>query len=479
VGFDIHCSVVMSSCNVAIRLSTSASGSDVDGAERFAERAIRRGRTSLPTRLQRLRAAQARAVGEVLVDERLRQRVAVRHREVRAEIRLPIGERRRRDERVDGFEELRMRDVEALDVRHAEALAEVLPFDVGRELHEIGKCRAVVARDGIAELDVRERCLRERRLEGEDVRGFLGGFGGLVAEEHEQVRDVLHVRVALRFLFVAEIVIAVREAEAALADLEDLLGAVLEIVACVGRERDVDADLLELPEFAGKRRRIGDRGDVGEHGRERLRSFGLDRGFVHARLVIAADLRFVRVGRMRVRRGGVEDAVEHVAVRVAQRDELAVRRICGGDRMVLDPRAVGEVVEIVACLARAIEFRDVEAGLERARCGRRRAERERHALRERGRAEDERGACAREAEEGASGHHRATRSGTAALRGGPCARLPGSSRRRRTRACFRACRSRDSAAQDADRSCRASARIAGDPSRPKSGRSRGRSAARA
>ena len=106
----------------------------------------------------------------------------------------------------------------------------------------------------LAHVDDAERSLGECGLQSHDVCRVNLGLGGRAAGEGEHLGDVSDVLGANLGVLVAgaQVVVLLRQAEAALLDEGDLLGGVLEVLLLAVAEEGVDADALELADECGE-----------------------------------------------------------------------------------------------------------------------------------------------------------------------------------------------------------------------------------
>jgi len=95
----------------------------------------------------------------------------------------------------------------------------------------------------------------------------------------------------------AQVVVLLGQAEAALGDLGDLFGGVLEVLLFAVSEEGVGAVALQLAEEGGELGAAGgaavERVDPVEHGLDGGEAFGLDEGGVHAGVEVVANLLLV------------------------------------------------------------------------------------------------------------------------------------------------------------------------------------------
>ena len=239
-----------------------------------------------------------------------------------------------------------------------------------------GERHGVVDGFGVAHLDVGHGGFGEFGLEGEDVLGVEQGLLRRFAGEGEDVGDVLDELVANLDVFGAGagVVVALGQAEAALADDGDLLGGVFEVLSFAEAEEDADAVALELAGEVGKSG-LADLVDLVEQRLDGGEAFLLDEVGVHAGGVVVADLGLGGCAGGGGCGVGLEDVVEGLGVDVVEKVELVYAGLVGGDGMVGGEVAAGVLVEVGAGVGFGVERAGVEGrrwdvvGFGRCGCG--------------------------------------------------------------------------------------------------------------
>jgi hypothetical protein len=141
--------------------------------------------------------------------------------------------------------------------------SQALPVVARRDLVHVGQVDLVVGLDRVAQLDLGPLHLGDLGLEVDD--GFGVGGGVLVAGQRQHLLDVLLVLgLGLGQLGVVrlQVVVAVRHAQAALADVGHVLGRILVVLVDAEVEGHADADLAQAGQ---QRRQLGlvlQRGDL-------------------------------------------------------------------------------------------------------------------------------------------------------------------------------------------------------------------------
>ena len=221
----------------------------------------------------------------------------------------------------------------------------------------------VIDRVRLALLNVRHRGLREPRLESHDRLRFGGGSRRGVAEEHQHARDVSDIGGACRLEcgLVLQIVIAIRQPEAALARHRDHPRAVLEILHLTQGQRRLDADRQKMCQGLRQLVARGDGGYARKLRRERRRAGRIDRSLIHAARVEIGDLALRRAGSPVLPRERLDQVTdENLVLLFEQRVDAPVGAV-RGDRMRLDPSAVRELKKVLGGSNRAVEPVEIQA----------------------------------------------------------------------------------------------------------------------
>ena len=165
-----------------------------------------------------------------------------------------------------------------------------------------------------------------------------------------------------RFRVVLDVVIAVRQCQAALAGIYDDLVAVLGVRPAVKPKQARDAEIMQIRDLRLKVCRRFYRGDTLKIGLDRLGAGLFDGCLVHARRVIIADKPDGAAALCFLFSGLFENVVEHVAIALGEDTKTAPSRLRRRDLGVLDPRAVGKLKKIVTGVGRAVHPARIEAG---------------------------------------------------------------------------------------------------------------------
>ena len=203
----------------------------------------------------------------------------------------------------------------------------------------------------VAPLDPRHRGNRELRLELEDRLRLFRGRRGRVPGKLQHLRDVRDVfrPEPLRLLVGLRVVVAVGQTQAALERRHDDLARVLAVLLRADLEEGADSPLLEARDLLLERSLVVNRGDPVELSLERRDPGRLDRGLIHAAPVEVGELSLLGPRRRR-RPGGelLQGLVQDLAVPLVQLVERAPARVIGRHRVLLQPPAVGVLVEVAA-----------------------------------------------------------------------------------------------------------------------------------
>jgi len=161
---------------------------------------------------------------------------------------------------------------------------------------------------------------------------------------------------------ILEVIVAVGQAQPALVRLRDLAGRILEILVGLEAEEGAHSHALQVGHFARQLRLALQRGDARQLQPDGLGSLGLHPLLVHAGGVEVAHLLVDGVALGVVRRGLLQDLVQHRAVVFRQQAEGAPHHLVGGDGIVLDPLAAGVPVEVHTGVHALVHRIGVEAG---------------------------------------------------------------------------------------------------------------------
>src|SRR4051812_10347355 len=280
--------------------------------------------------------------------EALRQVLRVRVDDAQPQVHAPLVEGALAHQSRERGEELRLPHVEVLRVGRADLFEERGPVETRRELVELRAGRRIVHLVRIALLDARHRRVRERVLELVHGLGRSGSRPLVVAEQHAdrgEMRAVLVLDRA-RLLVVLQVVVAVRQTEAALHEVDDVLGARER----VGHHAQGESRAHAVPlKPAEQRRQVVARRDA----------FGAAKDVAQAREARPLDALLVQAARVEIAdellvpgpalaRRILEDLVEHGEVSVADLAETAPAGLVVGDRRGGEPRAIRVLEEVVA-----------------------------------------------------------------------------------------------------------------------------------
>ena len=267
------------------------------------------------------------------------------------------------EQAAEGREELRLANQHFGFVARKRNRGEIaVPIEAGGQLAQRGPLELVVVLLGVAQVHERARGFRQLGFQGHD--GIGGGLGrrGRVAGQFEHAGDVRHVGGAdlLRILPLAKIVVALRQAEAALTKARDHGRGVLVVDLHVEVEADVQALGLQLGDDRNQFLGARDRLNAAQPRRERPQSFAVDRGLVHAGCVEVADaLDHAALGSAGPSRI-LEDFLEDGEVALVDFLVHAIGGVFAGDRHFLEG-AIGVGIEVFAGRDGQIHVRPVHA----------------------------------------------------------------------------------------------------------------------
>ena len=220
----------------------------------------------------------------------------------------------------------------------------------------------VAARDDV------ERRSCQRGFDLHHLRGARVCAIGGVAEQRRHLADVFDVLLAQlqRLGVVAEVVVAIGQAHAALVGNRHLDRRIFEVGLGTEAEEWLHADRVQLGDERRQRVRAGQRGNLLEQRFERRRALRVDRRFVHAGHVVVANLL-----RPRRRRAGsgcrFENLLQRLVVVLLQLVEPPPARSIRRYRVLRHPASTGVLVEIGTGVDRLVHRIELKA---RRRLGR-------------------------------------------------------------------------------------------------------------
>ena len=263
------------------------------------------------------------------------------------QIFLPHRQRRGGDDLGGARLRRRLTDDHAALIAQALRVEHRLPVEAGHGGGELRDGHRVVTLFHLPQLGAIPMDLRDLLFEVVDaLRRALRV--GLARHAHHvgDIGDVLGPRLG-ELGIILEVIVLVRQAQTALADVDGIDGVILQVLLHTGADRHIDAVARRVAEGAGEIGLRIDRGDLREIGLERRGAGLFDRGRVHEARIGVADLGgdgiATGVG------GGVFDHLAGTLVgQVAQDREAAPARPVGRDLGAGHPGAVDVIVEVVA-----------------------------------------------------------------------------------------------------------------------------------
>ncbi len=266
---------------------------DVQLAQRFAGLAVDGGQHALPTRLDFLLAAHGLVVErKVLIDERLAQERRSAIDGVEAKVRAPDRRVGVGDHLAHFLVEGRDRQREHLRCGHALRLEELGPRPVRGQLVGLGRRDRVIGQRGVARhLGAGLGDLGQAGFESDHLLGLRGGIGRSHAGQFQHLGHVRLIRLQLGLVGGAGVVLRVRQAQAALHGIGDVLAGLLEVRFGAEAEKRVVALGRAAAQVVDQLGLVADGVDGGQFRLQRLDALRVDLGFVHAgRPQVADDL---------------------------------------------------------------------------------------------------------------------------------------------------------------------------------------------
>ena len=287
---------------------------------------------ALPAELLLRHAGQHRAgEGEVRIDDRLRQIIGVGAHHAQRHIVLQYRQRRIGEQLGLARNRAGLADQIIRPPAHAGGRGISCPGETRRLGLDVGEGQLVVALVGVARFDAGPVDSGDALLELEDRIGTCGGIGRADEAEHRRdVRLILLARVG-ELGVVLQIIIAIRQAEPALPDVDDIGVGILAVLPDAHAEDAADAVACQLGHLDRKRRLVLRTGDLCEPRLDRRDAFRVGGPLVHEARVEIADLVARRFRRL------IEDRAGLVVRHILQHVEHAPRRAVGGDLRALLP----------------------------------------------------------------------------------------------------------------------------------------------
>ncbi len=189
---------------------------------------------------------------------------------------------------------------------------------------------------------------------GFDTQHGLRGIGCLLrrlANQRKRLRDIFHQVLPHRFHFrvvILEVVVAVRQRQAALIDIGDNLVGVVQIGPCVETEERGAADQPQVGDFIDQRALVLHCRNAVEFGLEHGDAFRIHGLLVHARTIEIADS---LVDSITARASGgslLQNVVLDIEIALVKFHKADPPRFVGRNLGVLDPVAACVLVEIHA-----------------------------------------------------------------------------------------------------------------------------------
>ena len=352
----------------------------IELAHGLAQILVQRVHRTLPAVFLGLLTAQRALVEvEALLIEGLGQHLGVVGQVVVPEVGAPVVHRYLEEELREVLHRIQLAHHELLLRVHTFTREQQVPAEARRELIELGEGAGVPGEIALATLRRRPVKLGDAGLDLEYGVRLAGGV--MIAGEREQTRDVREVlraqvgvdRVPL------EVVVAVRQAEAALGDRDRVAVGILLVEVDPDAQRRLEREVRA----AHEPRQLLVGAGVADGVECRLRggeAEALDRFRIQVAAVIVADLLPVACGRRAV--GERLDDRAHLIVRaLAELVEGAPAGAIGWNLMGVEPVPVGVTVEVIARLHAAVTGRKVQSPGGDLRGGRGRRWRRRRARR--------------------------------------------------------------------------------------------------
>ena len=318
-------------------------------ADGVADGAIREAQRQLPLRFALRHAAQHRAVeSEALLDGGAVQVRRIAFDDAPVQVALPRCQRHGGHGLGKPCHEAGLAHHGRSGFRRQAGGGKVgVPVEGRRQCRKFVEIDAVVRFDGVAHLHARPLHCRQARLDVEDLRRVFGS--GLVAAHGQHGLDMLEVFGAHGLqlgVVVLQVVVAVRQAQAGLADVDRVALGILRIGCDIGGKRRGDAIALQVGEQGRQVLLVLERGDAGQVRFDGLEAGRIARLLIHEAGVQVGDLVRFAARLARVFQGGVDQAAQLALRDFAQFDVGTPDGFVGRDFRVAGPDAVDVAVEV-------------------------------------------------------------------------------------------------------------------------------------
>ncbi|MNQ10264.1 hypothetical protein D3C85_230950 [compost metagenome] len=334
-------------------------------ADGVADGVIREAQRQLPLRFALRHAAQHRAIeGEALLDGRAVQVGRIAFDDAPVQIALPRCQRHGGHGLGKACHEAGLaHDGRGSFRRQAGGRKVGVPVEGWRQRREFVEIDAVVRFDGVAHLHARPLHCRQARLDVEDLRRMFGS--GLVAAHGQHGLDMLEVFGAHGLqlgVVILQIVIAVGQAQAGLADVDRVLLGVLRIGRHISGKRRRNAIALQIGEQRRQVFLVLDGSHAGQFGMQGLEAGRIARLVVHEARVQVGDLVRLASGLAGIFHGGVDQSAQLALGDFAQFDVRAPDGFVGRDFRIAGPDTVDIAVEIIPGADCRVQGFHVDAG---------------------------------------------------------------------------------------------------------------------
>ncbi len=277
-----------------------------------------------------------------------------------AQVGLPGSGRHVGQHGVQFVEEARLGQRELVLGRDLQGVEQRAPAEVRGLLVGIGGADRVVALGRVTQFNARQRGLGQTGFEIHHRLGLLLGLRGIDAGQGQQLLDIGHIGLADLGLRFVEVIALFRQAQAALADIGDDVGRILEVRAGVQREQEAIALRIGIAQVAGDGGAVVQRGNLVQLRLQRLDAGGLDGCLVRTGLPDIADLGLVGTGRGLAGSRLLDQRMLHFQRALAQDLEAAPGGLVARHRIGLEPLAVDEAIEVGTGLHGRIQVSSIE-----------------------------------------------------------------------------------------------------------------------
>jgi hypothetical protein len=262
------------------------------------------------------------------------------------------------------FKKVGVADIQFRKLGGANRREEAIQGEVGRQGNRLVAIHFVVSLLGIAALGAVHGGFGQSCFDAQHALGGLRRLLGRLARQRKHLRHVVGVVLAdighVRVVF--DVVIAVRQGEAALVDVGDHVVGIVQVGVGIEVEQRARSVHVHLRDLVDQRAFVFDCGHAIQFRLERSHSLLVDRLLVHAGAVEVANLLIDAVTAGTASGSFLQNAALDTEIAFVEFGKALPRRPVGGNFRVLHPVAASVLIEVHARVGALIDVVDAEAG---------------------------------------------------------------------------------------------------------------------